>query len=164
MKQEELVEKLEKVGIKGEWINPDEYGFSRTFQFELDRQVIQIEWYCNYSTLIIGNAHFWFDRISTYSGYPHMGEWIEFIFRNEHPVHLRVSHADKLADYEAIGTIEEFKALKEKAEPKKPILNNPTINEFYVKEAKLCPACHSYINNWSGDYCRDCGQKLDWSE
>lgn len=74
------------------------------------------------------------------------------------------THADKLADYEAIGTIEEFKALKEKNEPKKPILNNPNINEFYVKEAKLCPACHSYINNWSGDYCRDCGQKLDWSE
>lgn len=94
MKQEELVEKLEKVGIKGEWINPDEYGFSRTFQFELDRQVIQIEWYCNYSTLMIGNAHFWFDRISTYSGYPHRGEWIEFIFRNEHPVHLRVSKGE----------------------------------------------------------------------
>lgn len=66
--------------------------------------------------------------------------------------------------YRAIGTVEEFKALKEKNEPKKPILNNPKINEFYIKEAKLCPACHSYINNYSGDYCRDCGQKLDWSE
>ena len=66
--------------------------------------------------------------------------------------------------YQSIGTIEEFKALKEKAEPKKPILNNPKINEFYIKEAKLCPACHSYINNYSGDYCRDCGQKLDWSK
>ena len=64
--------------------------------------------------------------------------------------------------YEAIGTIEEFKALKEKSVAKKPILNNPKINEFYVKEAKLCPVCHSYINNCSGDYCRDCGQKLDW--
>lgn len=70
----------------------------------------------------------------------------------------------ELSEYKGIGTIEEFKALKEKNEPKKPILNNPNINEFYVKEAKLCPACHSYINNWSGDYCRDCGQKLDWSE
>ena len=66
--------------------------------------------------------------------------------------------------FNAIGTIDEFKALKEKNEPKKPILNNPKINEFYIKEAKLCPACHSYINNCSGDYCRDCGQKLDWSE
>lgn len=71
---------------------------------------------------------------------------------------------EKIQQYRAIGTIEEFKALKEKNEPKKPILNNPKINEFYIKEAKLCPACHSYINNCSGDYCRDCGQKLDWSE
>lgn len=69
----------------------------------------------------------------------------------------------ELSEYKEIGTIEEFKALKEKNEPKKPILNNK-INEFYIKEAKLCPSCHSYINNYSGDYCRDCGQKLDWSE
>lgn len=70
----------------------------------------------------------------------------------------------ELREYSAIGTIEEFKALKEKAEAKKPILNNPKINEFYVKEAKLCPVCHSYINNYSGDYCRDCGQRIDWSK
>lgn len=76
MKKEELVEKLEKVGIKGEWINPDEYGFSRTFQFELDGQVIQIEWYCNYSTLMIGNAHFWFDRILAMKGEDMKHEWM----------------------------------------------------------------------------------------
>lgn len=73
-------------------------------------------------------------------------------------------HREKVQAFEAIGTIEEFKALKEKNEPKKPILNNPKIDEFYVKEAKLCPSCHSYINNYSGDYCRDCGQRIDWSE
>lgn len=91
MSKQELVEKLERVGIKGEWANPDKYGFSRIFQFEIDGQVIQIEWYCNLCTLMVGNVHFWFDRISEYSGYPHRGEWIEFIFRNEYPVHLRVS-------------------------------------------------------------------------
>ena len=90
MDKDKLEELLESVGIKGEWINPDKYGFSRTFQFELCGQVIQIEWFCNYSTLIIGNAHFWFDRISTYSGYPHRGEWIEFSFGNENPIHLKV--------------------------------------------------------------------------
>lgn len=88
--QEELVEKLEKVGIKGEWVKPDEYGISRFFQFELDGQEIQIEWYCNLCTLIIGNAHFWFDRIGTYSGYPMRGEWIEFSYGNDKPLHLRV--------------------------------------------------------------------------
>lgn len=91
MSQEDLVEKLEKVGIKGEWVEPDEYGFSRVFKFELYGQTMQIEWYCNYNTLMIGNAHFWFDNISTYSGYPRHGEWIEFSFRGEHPVHLKVS-------------------------------------------------------------------------
>ena len=73
MTQEKLVKKLEKVGIKGEWINPDKYGFSRLYQFELDGQTIQIEWYCNLSTLMIGNVHFWFDRIRTHSGYPCRG-------------------------------------------------------------------------------------------
>ena len=91
MSKEELVEKLAKVGIDGEWINPDEYDFSRIFQFELNGQPLEIEWYCNYSTLMIGNAHVWFDNISTYSGYPRHGEWIEFSFRGEHPVHLKVS-------------------------------------------------------------------------
>ena len=91
MSKEELVEKLAKVGINGEWINPDEYGFSRIFQFELNGQKLEIEWYCNYSTLMIGNVHFWFDNISTYSGYPRHGEWIEFSFRGEHPVHLKVA-------------------------------------------------------------------------
>mgnify|MGYP003535394298 CR=1 FL=1 len=83
MIKEELVEKLSEVGINGEWINKDEYGFSRLFQFELNGQPIQIEWYCNYSTIMIGN--------STYSGYPRQGKWIEFSFRNEHPLHLMIA-------------------------------------------------------------------------
>ena len=91
MSQEELVEKLDRVGINGEWVNPDEYGFSRIFQFELNGQILEIEWYCNYSTLIIGNVHFWFDIINTWSGYPRHGKWIEFSFKGEHPVHLKVA-------------------------------------------------------------------------
>ena len=90
MSKEELVEKLSEVGINGEWIDEDEYRFSRLFQFELNGHPIQIEWYCNYSTIMIGNVHFWFDRISTYSGYPIKGKWIEFSFRNEHPLHLKI--------------------------------------------------------------------------
>ena len=94
MSQDELVKKLTEVGINGEWINPDEYGFSRTFQFELNGQIIKIEWFCNLSTLIIGNARFWFDRISTYSGFPMQGKWIEFSYRNEKPLHLKVKEND----------------------------------------------------------------------
>ena len=95
MSKEELVEKLAKVGINGEWIDEDKYGFSRLFQFELNGHPIQIEWDCNYSTIMIGNANFWFDRISTYSGYPRQGKWIEFSYRNEHPLHLKVKESDK---------------------------------------------------------------------
>ena len=36
MRQEELVEKLSEVGINGEWVDENEYGFSRLFQFELN--------------------------------------------------------------------------------------------------------------------------------
>lgn len=91
MTQEQLEEKLVIAGIHGKWIKPDDVGFSRNFQFELNGQIIEIEWYCNYSTLIIGNARFWFDKISNYSGYPHSGKWIEFSFRGETPLHLKVS-------------------------------------------------------------------------
>lgn len=90
MTKEELVNKLKQVGINGEWINRDEWGFSRLFQFKLGEQTIQIEWYWNYSTLIIENIHFWFDKIRTSSCYPYQGKWIEFSFRNESPLHLRV--------------------------------------------------------------------------
>ena len=72
MTKEQLQDILESVGIKGEWVNQDEYGFSRIFQFEIDGQKFQIEWYCNYSTLMIGNVHFWFDNINSNSGYPHI--------------------------------------------------------------------------------------------
>ena len=72
MTKEQLQDILESVGIKGEWVNQDAYGFSRIFQFEIDGQKFQIEWYCNYSTLMIGNVHFWFDNINSNSGYPHI--------------------------------------------------------------------------------------------
>lgn len=90
MTQEQLQEKLESVGIKGEWVDKDEVGFSRTFRFEIDGQVFNIDWYINYSTLMVGNVHYWFDNISTWSGYPHHGKWIEFIFRNDHALHVKV--------------------------------------------------------------------------
>lgn len=90
MTQEQLQEKLESVGIKGEWVDKDENGFSRTFRFEIDGQVFNIEWYKNYSTLMVGNVHYWFDNISTWSGYPYHGKWIEFIFGNDHALHVKV--------------------------------------------------------------------------
>lgn len=67
---------------------------------------------------------------------------------------------DELLAYRAIGTIEEFKALKEKAEPKKPI-SIDVWGEYWK-----CPTCGKYVvDNWGCKYkyCRECGTKFDWS-
>ena len=73
---------------------------------------------------------------------------------------------EELQQYRAIGTIEEFKALKEKSVAKKP---TPIDYEKYidvVQNAKFlrgacwCPNCKHTVR--SGAYCDDCGQKLDW--
>ena len=66
----------------------------------------------------------------------------------------------ELEQYRAIGTIEEFKALKEQNEAKKPD------DVRYFGEAGyyigLCPSCGGGTNS-EYQHCGDCGQKLDWS-
>ena len=52
------------------------------------------------------------------------------------------------------GTIEEFKALKEKNEPKK------IEKRGYVF---VCPICKKWLQSQQ-ENCHGCGQKLDWSE
>ena len=57
-------------------------------------------------------------------------------------------------EYSAIGTVEEFKILKEKAEPKKIAYQ---IGKNGLKHEK-CPSCGSF--RVFGNYCTECGQKL----
>lgn len=66
-----------------------------------------------------------------------------------------------LREYQTIGTAEEFKALKEKETPKKPILSKSMITE---KEYQICPICErlALYDGIKFDYCQYCGQKLDW--
>jgi formamidopyrimidine-DNA glycosylase len=66
--------------------------------------------------------------------------------------------SEEIQQYRAIGTIEEFKALKEKNEPKKP--------RFYAHNY-YCTECGNLVGNnefeWQRFlYCDNCGQKLDW--
>ena len=68
----------------------------------------------------------------------------------------------ELEQYRAIGTVDEFKALKEKNEPKKAIKNNPIINDFWSEESMLCPNCHGWVSRLGYCFCDKCGQKLDW--
>lgn len=58
--------------------------------------------------------------------------------------------SEEIQQYRAIGTIEEFKDLKEKSEPKKPIIHG--LGQRY------CPICK--CGGADHFYCARCGQKL----
>lgn len=67
-----------------------------------------------------------------------------------------LENAHIVDDYREIGTVEEFKALKEKNEPKKPLHNGAN---WY-----RCPnGCEvrkkAFEKDW---YCPKCGQAIDW--
>ncbi len=71
---------------------------------------------------------------------------------------------EEIQAYRAIGTVEEFKALKEKNEPKKPYLDQKGL--LGVKML-YCSVCNKeVISDWNKDllnnYCHNCGQKIDW--
>lgn len=77
---------------------------------------------------------------------------------------MAIQALEEIQQYRSIGTVEEFKALKEKAEPKKPIIKP-------WSDAR-CPSCNCSLSESLGDgyyqhftslnIC-DCGQKLDWT-
>jgi predicted RNA-binding Zn-ribbon protein involved in translation (DUF1610 family) len=59
---------------------------------------------------------------------------------------------NKLAEYEDIGTVEEFKALKEKSESKEARYNNEDGWETYI-----CPSCGKAVGEHQ-KHCWNCGQ------
>lgn len=97
---------------------------------------------------------------------------------------------EKLAKFEAIGTIEEFKvlkdinriadnlskmeriefkALKEKSVAKKPYIQQ-IVKDFREHDCYECPNCDCFVGyvsecqeeHYQYIYCPNCGQKLDW--
>ena len=76
-------------------------------------------------------------------------------------VDVAIAALEEIQQYRAIGTVEEFRELKEKATAKKPT------DVRYFGEAGyyigLCPTCKNG-NNSEYEYCGDCGQKLQWFE
>lgn len=90
-------------------------------------------------------------------------EEIEATIKNLNKVLLE--HKDKLAPYVNIGTIEEFKALKEKSVAKKPIiLDRRCENVEEVCIEWKCPVCGLNVIEEPPcqEYCQRCGNKLDW--
>lgn len=72
----------------------------------------------------------------------------------------------KLESFEAIGTIEEFKALKEKNEPKEPDYQGDGCWDGHVIiDTWICPSCgkHYEVDYDDYDYCPNCGQHIDHS-
>ena len=76
-------------------------------------------------------------------------------YMNALPVQKKNTDIEELKAYRAIGTVSEFRELKEKATPKKP---------YYVYlDEPLCPHCHMILDGFE-EYCEECRQKIDWSE
>lgn len=71
----------------------------------------------------------------------------------------------KVQEFEAIGTIDEFKDLKEKSVAKKP--HSISIANDIGNSMVECPICHARsdydVKSIKRGYCWKCGQKLDWS-
>ena len=71
---------------------------------------------------------------------------------------------EEIQQYRAIGTIEEFKALKDKSEPKKPNQVSKAMDkDKFVGLIGRCPNCGSIVAE-DNFVCEDCFQVLDWSE
>ena len=90
---------------------------------------------------------------------------------------MAIQALEEIQQYRAIGTIEEFKALKEKNEPKRLLTREekyPQNYGMYSTSDRWCPCCRGLVftGDWSVHkqnimYKRircGCGQKLDWSE
>lgn len=66
-------------------------------------------------------------------------------------------HIEELKAYRAVGTVEEFKALKDKNEPKEVAYQIDTSGYKHEK----CPACGSF--HVFGKHCTECGQSIiEW--
>ena len=90
--KEKLEMYFKKHGIEYKWVRHDKYGFSRWLIFQAHNAVCEIEWFTNYSTIVVdGVAHYWFDRIDDSNTYPMEGDWLEFkLGKEEHGLHIRV--------------------------------------------------------------------------
>lgn len=81
-------------------------------------------------------------------------------------VNMAIKALEEIQKYRAIGTVEEFKALKEKSEPKKPDYEGDGCWDGHVViDTWICPNCgKSYEVDYDDyDYCPNCGQHIDHS-
>lgn len=86
----------------------------------------------------------------------------------EDALQVAIKALEELQQYRTIGTVEECRAAVEKQKAKKPrpIDYKKYIgivkNAEYLRGAYWCLNCNQAIK--SGTFCKNCGQKLDWSD
>ena len=74
---------------------------------------------------------------------------------------------EQLAEYEAIGTVEECREQGKRQSTKK-VKNRKLLRDFHNRPYSVrgdCPNCgREGLLSTNTDYCNVCGQKLDWSD
>lgn len=79
---------------------------------------------------------------------------------------MAIHALEEIQQYRAIGTVEEFKVLKEKSMKKKPDYEGDGYyNGQIVLDTWICPNCekHYEVDYNDYDYCPNCGQHIDHS-
>ena len=67
---------------------------------------------------------------------------------------------EEIQQYRAIGTVEEFKALKEKTIAEKPLI--VPIDDTCLHQEYRCPSCNEWLADILKPYRCKCGKLLDW--
>jgi hypothetical protein len=70
---------------------------------------------------------------------------------------MAIQALEEVQAYRTIGTIERFRELTEKAEPKKPYEHNFYEESHYY----LCPECRNILSS-NQNFCEECGTAIDW--
>lgn len=78
---------------------------------------------------------------------------------------------EQLAEYEAIGTVEECREAREKQRGRKPYIQSDGHGQTEI-DCYECPNCDSFLGyvsdckdeQYQDSYCRNCGQVIDWSD
>lgn len=72
-----------------------------------------------------------------------------------------ISAMQELEKYKKLGTLEEVREVVERQKEKQVI----NIGKGDILRFGTCPICNRRISTVEGgNYCQNCGQKLDWSE
>jgi|GEM_PF-4946345 len=105
----------------------------------------EIQQYREYREIF--ESHFTEDALKLFSDKEEFSKWFE---RGKWHVLKCDELGREVEAYRAIGTVSEFRELKEKATAKKPA---------YQGEHEKCPTCGSFC---IGEYCIKCGQRILW--